>query len=58
MTAYTEDKREMSIGELEMELEKTKKEIAELEINKQYLVERANSIMKRISMISRGEVTK
>ena len=57
MTAYTEDKREMSIGELEMELEKTKKEIAELEINKQYLVGRANGIMKRISMISRGEVT-
>ena len=56
MTAYTEDKREMGICELEIELEKTKKEIAELEINKQYLVELANSIMKRISMISRGEV--
>ncbi len=56
MTAYTEDKREMGICELEIELEKTKKEIAELEINKQYLVERANSIMKRMSMISRGEM--
>ena len=57
MTAYTEDKREKGICELEIELEKTKKEIAELEINKQYLVERANSIMKKITMISKGEVS-
>ena len=32
MTAYTEDKREKGICELEIELEKTKKEISELKI--------------------------
>ncbi len=44
------EKREMTFDELCIELEKTKKQIGELEVSKQFLVEKANSLMKRMAV--------